>query len=105
MSHREKARRSRAKIIFGTVEGYVAFGIMMVVFLLPVHPGTRRQALIQMIWLVGIGIGLGIGGARFGKSGGKAAGWIAIVVLSLLVIALVVVHFLRQAGIMPELEY
>ncbi len=84
-----KTPRRQWLTALGTFEGYAAALITVIVFYVPVAPGTQRLSMIVVVTLTGLGLGLGIGGIRFGEAGGRVAGWCAVVVLSLLCIALV----------------
>jgi hypothetical protein len=82
--------RPRWLTALGTFEGYAAACFTVIVFFVPVAPGTQRLSMIVVITLTGLGLGLGIGGIRFGEGGSRVAAWCAVVVLSLLCIAFVI---------------
>jgi hypothetical protein len=71
-----------------TIEGYAAGVLLIVVFAVPVSPGTQRQAAVLVSTLIGLGIGFGLAGIRFGQGGSRLAAWSSFVVLSVLSLAL-----------------
>jgi len=90
--HPEKALKrpkSAWRTLAGNIEGYLAFAATLLVFHVPVTPGTREEATYTASILHGLGIGLGIGGVRFGEGIGRIAAWMALAFLVPLFVVLV----------------
>jgi hypothetical protein len=82
--------RFRWLTLVGTIEGYVSGILTLIVFVMPITPGNYLLQEVTGLTLIGFAFALGIGGVRFGEGRGKATAWVAVVLLTLLLVVLIV---------------
>jgi hypothetical protein len=86
---------SDARGSIASAEGYLALALIVLAYLAPGvdHPSNDR-VIIGAVW-TGIAFGLAVGGVRFGKGGGRLAAWVALGVLSFLLLAVLAASLVR----------